>query len=563
MDWVWIGFYFACFTFSAGLVGLGVAWRQYNRKSPRNGRTIAPVDKSLEKARRAAQKEELARLRAVKRVAKALRPQIIRALARQGFAYIYERQGAMVRSSNPVIRECLFTHEAIYYRVNQLPFRKTFTELFDPTVSENLSLSIGRECRVVSGVDIGVWIQVGLKSGVSAIPKFFPWHDPVNEKNAIQLLPKTKPWSVAMGMTENRKFIYDDLRDWPHLIVAGATDGGKSVFLNQMICSLITRLKPENVELLLIDLKGGVEFWEYQDIPHLAGNVIFNPKYVPDALDGIIKEHKRRLERFRKRKARNIKAWNQVASKRDKLPYKIVIFDEVSTLMLDRNNKSAVENLAINIAEQGRATGVHIIFCTQYPNAQVLTTRIKANVTSRVVFATDENGSMVALGNHSASKLPPKTGRMIYRRGGIQMEVQAPFISDEQIKETIAAVTGGAAGTDLPAEELTAEDLFLFSVLNMNGRFTRRAILEQLKVPEPLVRSVSKQWEYDPGTQEPVIDLGDNGRYILTKGPMSGGRGSALYPVNGHLPATSDELEMLIIGGELGGEWPNWADEEE
>lgn len=561
MDWVWIGFWLATLTFLAGLVGLVVFWRRGGLKSPQNGRSAKSGDKSLRRAQKAAEKAEKQRLRAIRRVAKSLRPQIIRALARQGFAYIYERQGAMVRSSTPIIREVLFTHDALYYRVNQLPFRKTFTELMDPAVAENLSLAIGRECRIVSGVDIGVWIQVGLKSGISAIPKFFPWHDKVNKKNAVDLLPKTKPWAVAIGMTENRKFVYDDLRDWPHLIVAGATDGGKSVFLNNLICSLITRLKPENVELLLIDLKGGVEFWEYQDIPHLGHDVIFNPKHVSEALEEVITEHKRRLERFRRRKTRNIRAWNQIASKRDKLPYKVVIFDEVSSLMLDKKNKAIVENLAISIAEQGRATGVHIIFCTQYPNANVLTTRIKANVTTRVVFATDENGSMVVLGNHAASKLPPKTGRMVYRRGPIQREVQAPFISDQQIKDTIAAVTGGAAAV-ASDQEMTAEDLFLFSVQNLNGKFTRRAILEQLSVPEPLVRSVSKQWEYDPDKQEPVIDLGENGRYILTKSAMQGGRGNALFPVNGRLPGNDDELEQLVTGAGSG-EWLAWADEEE
>jgi hypothetical protein len=559
MDWIWVGFGFSSISFSAGLVGLVILLRR-GVKMPRNGRSPSPVDKSIQQARKQAERDEKKRLAAVKRVAKALRPQIIRALARQGFAYIYERQGAMVRSSNPVIRECLFTHEALYYRINQLPFRKTFTELMDPAVTENLSFSIGRECRIVSGVDIGVWVMVGLKSGISAIPKYFPWHDKVNEKNALDLLPKTKPWSLPIGMTENRKFVYDDLRDWPHLIVAGATDGGKSVFLNNLICTMITRLKPENVELLLIDLKGGVEFWEYQDIPHLAGDVIFNPTLVPAALKSVIQEHKRRLERFRKRKTRNIRAWNQIASKRDKLPYKVVIFDEVSSLMLEPKNKQAVEDLAISIAEQGRATGVHIIFCTQYPNANVLTTRIKANVTTRVVFATDENGSMVVLGNHAAAKLPPKTGRMIYRRGPIQMQVQAPFISDEQIKATIAAVAGGevAAGE----QEMTADDLFLFCVQNLNGKFTRRAILEQLNVPEPLVRSVSKQYAYDLARQEPVIDLGVNGRFILTKAPMNGGRGNALFPVNGHLPGNQDELELLV-GGEQGGVGELWEDEEE
>src|SRR5690606_34239799 len=99
--------------------------------------------------------------------------------------------------------------------------------------------------------------------------RFFNWQSDKTTENALEQLPKSKPWAVAMGVTNNRKLIYADAREWPHLLVAGATGGGKSVFLNQMLCSLLQRHSPANLQLVLIDLKGGLEFWPYQDIPHL------------------------------------------------------------------------------------------------------------------------------------------------------------------------------------------------------------------------------------------------------------------------------------------------------
>ena len=95
-----------------------------------------------------------------------------------------------------------------------------------------------------------------LKSGVNAIPTFFPWQAADTAQNALEMLPASRPYAVAMGLAENRRFVYQDARKFPHLLVAGATGGGKSVFLNQLLVTLIRRNSPESMKLLLIDLKG-------------------------------------------------------------------------------------------------------------------------------------------------------------------------------------------------------------------------------------------------------------------------------------------------------------------
>lgn len=523
---------------------------------------FTPGQLETERLRKKARKAEIQRLKQVKRVAKELRPQIIQALGRAGISYVYERTGATVKSSMPIIRECLYDQDAVYFRVNRLPFRVNFTDMMQPEVARNLGIAIGRECQIEADTELGLWIIVGLKSGLAAIPKWFPWYSKETDKNALELLPKTKPWAIPLGMTQNRQFVYEDLRDFPHLLVAGATDGGKSVYLNQAICSLLKRHTPRTLKLLLIDLKGGVEFFPFHELPHLWRPVIYNPKMVTPALDKVIALKDVRLEKLRSRQVRNIKAWNQTAAANEKWFYLVVMFDEVATLMLDPETKESTERLANHLAEQGRAVGIHVIFCTQFPSRDVITSRIKANAVSRVVFATDENGSMVTLGNHKAGKLPPKTGRMIYRRGSMQLEVQAPFISDSQILDVIKEVTQKE-----PEEEtaVSAHDLFMFSICNLQGKFTRRALLEQLDVSEPFVRETARIWEYNFTSQGPVIDLEEDGRYILVKSSMRGGRGRSLVPVNGQLPQNKEELMMILEAGNgshESGESSFWEEEE-
>lgn len=517
--------------FLGGLSSFVVIWRHPGAAADDEERRRLQLVKQEEAERRRRDRE-------IERVARDMHPQLIRALVGMKFAWVYERQGASQKMSKPKIRDVLYEDDAIYFRINYMPFGSRLTDLLEPDVAKNLSLVIGRECRFIDITDLGVWLEVGLRSGLAAIPRYFAWKSDKTTENALDQLPKTKPWTVVMGVSNNRKLITADAREWPHLLVAGATGGGKSVFLNQVLCSLLLRNSPTKLQLVLIDLKGGLEFWPYEGIPHLRRPVVHQRHEVPEALEEIIREKDRRFHLFRNAGVKDIKGWNATANRNHRLPRIFVLFDEIANLTMDPAFKKPVDALMGDVAAQGRALGIHLILCTQVPNKAVLTRLVLSNVTARVGFNSDFAGSMLILGNGRLAQIPPG-GRMVYRQSNMVVECQAPLITEKQIKSAIENIKGGLIEEE---EELTPELLFKTSLENYGGNFAYRKLYDAFdaQVPEPFIRDVAKRYEYKPDTQGPVLEV-DREKYILAHV----GRGRRLLPVNGHLPQNRHEILSL------------------
>lgn len=523
-----------------GMAWLFVVFKRFARKP------IDPETLTEQQLLKHQAKEDKKLRRQIARVAKGLRPRIVAGLSGFGFTYIYERRGATATASHVRIRTILFTTEAIYYRIDKTPFRVSFTDLATDEVARNLSLSIGRECRWIlrtSGDSFGLWLQVALKTGIAAVPSFFPYHSTETPINALALLPKTKNLVVPMGIGENRKFHYEDIRDFPHLIVCGATGGGKSVYMNQVLCTLITRNTPDQLQVVLIDLKGGLEFSNYNGIPHLMRPPIIKPGDVPDALQALQVEIEKRFAMMLNSGCKDISVWNQ--TKPNKMPYLVVIFDEIARLMLVPELAKKTEALVDIATAQGRAAGVHLFLCTQVVSSKVISTLIRGNITHRVVFATDETGSMVALGNHLAKDIPGM-GRMIYKSGNNYHQLQAPMITNEQIEEAIQIA--------MAKEDTTISDVELFKLAwhNLGGIFARRAMLEATKaagmaVSANRLNKMGKAYHYSPQNQGPVITL-DSERYILVKGKLQADP-RTLVKLNGHLPTSEDEIVNYLGTG--------------
>jgi DNA segregation ATPase FtsK/SpoIIIE, S-DNA-T family len=245
--------------------------------------------------------------------------------------------------------------------------------------------------------------------------------------------------SFALGRDVSGKAYAVDLAKMPHLLVAGATGSGKSVCINALITSLLMHAKPEEVRLILIDLKR-VELGGYDRLPHLLTPVINEPRDAKSALDWAVHQMEERYKALAARTARNIATFN--ASERvapeERLPYVVIVIDELADLIMREGRK--VEEPVVKIAQKARAVGIHLVLATQRPSVNVVTGLIKANVPSRIAFAMASMiDSRTVLDAPGAEDLIGR-GDMLYQPVDLPrpIRLQGVFVSDEEVR----AVTG-------------------------------------------------------------------------------------------------------------------------
>jgi S-DNA-T family DNA segregation ATPase FtsK/SpoIIIE len=224
-----------------------------------------------------------------------------------------------------------------------------------------------------------------------------------------------------------------DLAKMPHLLIAGATGSGKSVMVNALITSLLCNASPDDIRMILIDLKR-VELAAYNGLPHLMVPVITEPERAKAALKWAVNEMENRYRRFAGATARNIRAFNESrADPEDRMPYIVLVVDELADLMM-REGKH-VEDPIVRLAQKARATGIHMVLATQRPSVNVVTGLIKANFPSRIAFAmASQIDSRTILDAPGAEDLIGR-GDMLYQPSDLPrpMRLQGVFVSDHEI----------------------------------------------------------------------------------------------------------------------------------
>jgi S-DNA-T family DNA segregation ATPase FtsK/SpoIIIE len=224
-----------------------------------------------------------------------------------------------------------------------------------------------------------------------------------------------------------------DLAKMPHLLIAGATGSGKSVMVNALITSLLCNTTPDDVRMILMDLKR-VELAAYNGLPHLLVPVITEPAGAKAALKWAVNEMEGRYRRFAGATARNIRGYNDGrADPADRMPYIVIVVDELADLMM-REGKH-VEDPIVRLAQKARATGIHMVLATQRPSVNVVTGLIKANFPSRIAFAmASQIDSRTILDAPGAEDLIGR-GDMLYQPSDLPrpMRLQGVFVSDHEI----------------------------------------------------------------------------------------------------------------------------------
>jgi S-DNA-T family DNA segregation ATPase FtsK/SpoIIIE len=278
--------------------------------------------------------------------------------------------------------------------------------------------------------------------------------------------------TLALGKDIFGNPVEADLAKMPHLLVAGATGTGKSVFLNALLCSILCRASPEELKLLLIDPKI-LELSIYEGIPHLIADVVTNPKRASAALHGIVLKMEERYRAMAALGVRNILQFNERVDELladgqttlrlkprpgedqgievpiARIPYIVVVIDELADLMVV--SARDVEEALQRLAQMARAAGIHLVLATQRPSVDVLTGVIKANFPSRISFQVsskidsrtilDQNGAEHLLGQGDMLYLPPGTSKMQRMHGA--------YVSEKEVAELVAFLrTQGAPRFD-------------------------------------------------------------------------------------------------------------------
>jgi len=246
----------------------------------------------------------------------------------------------------------------------------------------------------------------------------------------------TSPLTIVLGKDITGVPVITSLDQMPHLLIAGATGSGKSVCLNVIICSILYKAHPDELKFLIIDPKM-VELNVYNGIPHLLTPVVTDPKKASAALKNMIKEMTRRYDLFAHNGVKDISAYNERVNKgeleNEKLPYIVVVIDELADLMLI--SPGEVEDAISRLSQMARAAGIHLIIATQRPSVDVLTGVIKANITSRIAFTVSSQvDSRTILDMAGAEKLLGRGDMLFHPVGNVKpVRVQSSFISTKEI----------------------------------------------------------------------------------------------------------------------------------
>lgn len=344
----------------------------------------------------------------------------------------------------------------------------------DSSVKINKIMNISDNIKMeLAAKDIRIEAPIPGRSAVGIeIPNVEPI--PVRMLDLIRNIPKEKRKNellFALGKDLMGQGVYCDLTKMPHLLIAGATGSGKSVCINSIIVSLLLRVHPDNVKLVLVDPKK-VEFTSFKDIPHLLWPIIDDAQMAANMLKKIVVIMEERYEAFAAAGVRNIDAFNALAdehnayfkigdSPMNRLPYMVVIIDELADLMAIAGKD--VELSIQRITQLARASGIHLIVATQRPSTDVITGLIKSNIPSRISFAVASSiDSRTILDQTGAERLLGNGDMLYYPQGETApIRLQGVFVTDREIN----AITDYVRSQAKPEYE----DSYYEFLTNMNG----------------------------------------------------------------------------------------------
>ena len=441
-----------------------------------------------------------------------------------------------------LVQEWHLDESAYYFRIDTatLPWGLTIKMFLEPEVADTLSVNFYAKTWIeVNPSDRaerpGLWVIVEHRAGRGLIPAN------VDYSTLYKAIPKTAPpLTFAVGVGANNKVLFADMDEIVTVLLAGQKGSGKSNFLHNLIGTWIQRAGTNYLRLFLTDLKGALEFYNYNGIPHLGGDVdikmrlkkggelqtvrlgqevLCEPYQVAPMLRYMEAEMSRR-QKLMQGKAAKISAYNR-KNKKNKLSVWVLVIDELATLADSDNRKECYKSLA-ELVRKGRAVGIYTVLATQVPDKTVLTRQIAGNLDFRVVgYLSDGASSGLALGDNSYDAIrisPDVKGRMIARWNKKNV-VQTPYMGEMVIARIIKAAKENRPAEDTADLEI-AQELFTYALEMLDGLCHTYELFNHFrdKIAKHAIRRVLQKFEVvkiDDDHYEPLISLGDNEYYLL------------------------------------------------
>ena len=317
-----------------------------------------------------------------------------------------------------------------------LPTGVTTMNLRDEKVIENLKAATGRQVDVIWTPQNQIIYRVSRIDSPDSLPKLVFWRD----TRAFYPQAKHDKLPYCIGVKDQRKFEWFDFASDPHILIAGKSQSGKSNLVNGIIATLVSTHTPDQLRLVLIDQKGGMEFTHWQDLPHLLWDMAKTVEQVKPYFERLVATMRKRMALLEKAKAKDIVSYNNRVDLEYRLPRVLVVFDEMNSIVGMGALTDEIHNLLMLLVSQGRAVGLHVIASTQHPEVKVVPGRIKTNMSVRMSGPMPSvTASQIVIDSPDAARLPNISGRFVAVVGMKTLVVQVPYIEDGDIAQIVSA----------------------------------------------------------------------------------------------------------------------------
>ncbi|MCK6581293.1 MAG: hypothetical protein L6Q98_24650 [Anaerolineae bacterium] len=328
-----------------------------------------------------------------------------------------------------------------------LPYGVLPHNLIDEHVLDLMRAATTRQVDALHTDQRQIVIRVSRTDSPDALPTKVRWIEAMSFYN-----DKLKArYGYTVGVSEGRKFEWFGFVDNPHILVGGKSQSGKSNLTNGIVASLVSTHSPAELRLVMIDMKGGIEYSHWGELPHLLWEMVSEHSHVAPTLERLINVMQKREAMLKNARKKDIAAYNTTAGDDQQLPRIVLLIDELNEFVGMGAETERIHTLIARLTSKGRAVGIHVVASTQYPEVKVVPGRIKTNMDVRVSGAMPTIvSSHVILDNPEAARIPAIPGRMVVSMGLRTIVVQAPLITDEDIAMVVAS--SNRLYTDVPNE---------------------------------------------------------------------------------------------------------------